>query len=88
MSPLTEPQKMSKQKLKLYNTPQTRFKEAINIIEIITKQNYFTHNNKYYTQADGLPMESLDDHHGRETNSRLEALASMECCAQNYYYYY
>ena len=46
------------QLLKLNNIPETHIKEIIHLTKIITDQNYFTHNNMFYTQTDGLPMGS------------------------------
>ena len=40
------------------NTPETHIHEIITLTKIITEQNYFTYNNKIYTQTDGLPMGS------------------------------
>ena len=40
------------------NTPDELINEITETLNIITKQNYFTYNNKYYTQNDGLPMGS------------------------------
>ena len=44
--------------LKQNNTPQAHIDEIIKITTIITQQNYFKYNNKYYTQPEGLPMGS------------------------------
>ena len=46
------------QLLKLNNIPETHINEIINLTKFITDQNYFTHNNMFYTQTDGLPMGS------------------------------
>ena len=45
-------------KLKQNNTPNELINEITETLNIITKQNYFTHNNTFYTQNDGLPMGS------------------------------
>ena len=44
------------QLLRQNNTPETHIQEIITLTKIITEQNYFTYNNKIYTQTDGLPM--------------------------------
>ena len=44
--------------IKINNTPETHIKEIIHLTKIITDQNYFAHNNMFYTQTDGLPMGS------------------------------
>ena len=44
--------------LKQNNTLQSHIDEIIEITTIITQQNYFNFNNKYYTQPEGLPMGS------------------------------
>ena len=40
------------------NTPDELINNITKTLNIITKQNYFTYNNKYYTQNDGLPTVS------------------------------
>ena len=55
--PIAETLEILENMLKQNNTPQHTIIEIINITNAITKQNYFTHNNKYYTQP-GLPMGS------------------------------
>ena len=40
------------------NTRETHILESITLTKIITEQNYFSYNNKLYTQTDGLPMGS------------------------------
>ena len=56
--PIAETLEILENMLKQNNTPQHTINEIINITNTITKQNYFTHNNKYYTQQEGLPMGS------------------------------
>ena len=40
------------------NTPDELINEITETLNIITKQNYFTYNNKFYTQNEVLPMGS------------------------------
>jgi len=40
------------------NTPSTHIQEIITLTKLITSQNYFTHNHKFYKQPEGLPMGS------------------------------
>ena len=44
--------------LKQNSTPQVHIDEIIKITTIITQQNYFHFNKKYYTQPEGLPLGS------------------------------
>ena len=44
--------------LRQNNMPETHIHEIITLTKIITEQNYFTYNNKIYTQTDGLLMGS------------------------------
>ena len=59
--PISETITILQNKLKQNNTPNELINEITETLNIITKQNYFTYNNKYYTQNDerwpthGLP---------------------------------
>jgi hypothetical protein len=39
-------------------TPKDHITEIIDTLKVITQQNYFVHNNKFYIQEEGLPMGS------------------------------
>ena len=56
--PIQETTEILEDLLKNNRTPETHIREIITLTNTITKQNYFTHNNKFYTQIDGVPMGS------------------------------
>lgn len=57
--PITETINIIKQQLQQQtDTPNSHIKETTNILKLITEQNYFTFDNQFYSQEDGLPMGS------------------------------
>ena len=56
--PITETLDILHNKLKLTDTPTETITEIMDSVKTVTQQNYFTYNNKFYTQAEGLPMGS------------------------------
>ena len=56
--PIKETIQTLEQLLRQNNTPETHIHEIITLTKLITEQNYFTYNNKIYTQTEGLPMGS------------------------------
>ena len=56
--PIKETIQTLEQLLRQNNTPETHIQEIITLTKLITEQNYFTYNNKTYTQTEGLPMGS------------------------------
>ena len=56
--PISETIDIIKENLTKTNTSTEQINEIIEVLKVITKQNYFTFENKFWSQEDGLPMGS------------------------------
>lgn len=56
--PIAETIKITQELLIINKIDSKKIDEAINLLNIITNQNYFQHENLFYNQKDGLPMGS------------------------------
>lgn len=56
--PVAETIKITRNLLRQNNVNENKIDEVITLLDVISKQNYFEFNNKFYEQTDGLPMGS------------------------------